>query len=124
MAKQKGPTYEQKLTEALKKLPWPLIDKRHNIKIYINNDKARSNQSRFDHIVNQRHGLRQSDIEKTPKRLKKCIFKKDLERKGTFSIYIPRSNISDEYIKISIKIDPKEPEVALIKTIFITRVIK
>ena len=64
MAKRKGLSYEEKLINALRKLPSPLEDKRHNLKIYFDDDRARSNESRFEHIVNQRHGLRPSDIER------------------------------------------------------------
>ena len=64
MAKRKGLSYEEKLINALRKLPSPLIDKRHNIKIYFDDNRARSNESRFEHIVNQRHGLLASDIER------------------------------------------------------------
>ncbi|MBO6280475.1 MAG: hypothetical protein J6M95_02720 [Bacilli bacterium] len=124
MAKRKGLTYEQKLIDALKKLPNPIIDKRHNLKIYFIDDRARSNQSRFEHIINQRHGLRPSDFERIERNIKKCIFKKDLERAETYNLYIRRNNIRDEYIKISVKISPDEPDIARVKTIFITRVIK
>ena len=124
MAKRKGLTYEQKLINALKKLPNPLEDKRHNLKIYFEDNRARSNQSRFEHIVNDRHGLNAGDIERIPRYLKTCIFKKDSERTETFNIYIKRNGISNDYIKISVKISPDEPGVAIVKTIFITRIIK
>jgi len=124
MAKRKGLTYEQKLIDALEKLPNPLIDKRHNLKIYFSDDRARSNQSRFEHIANQRHGLRPSDFERIVRYIKRCIFKKDLERTETYGIYIRRNSISEEYIKISVKISPNEPEIAIVKTIYITRVVK
>ena len=124
MAKRKGLTYEQKLTNALKKLPNPLEDKRHNLKIHFADDRARSNESRFEHIVNQRHGLRPADIQRIQRYLNRCIFKKDNERTDTYNIYIKRNSISNEYIKISVKIEPSQPDVAIVKTIFITRVIK
>ena len=124
MAKRKGLTYEQKLINALKKLPSPLLDKRHNLKIYFDDNRARSNQSRFEHIVNQRHGLRPSDIERIARCIKKCIFKRDPERNETFSVYIRRNSISEDYIKLSVRIDPIEPDVAIVKTIYITRVVK
>lgn len=124
MAKRKGLTYEQKLIDALEKLPNPLFDKRHHLKIYFVDNRARSNQSRFLHIVNQRHSLRPSDLERIVRYIKKCIFKKDLERSETYNIYVRRTNISEEYIKICVRIDPREPEIAIVKTIFITRLVK
>ena len=124
MAKRKGLTYEQKLIDALEKLPNPLIDKRHNLKIYFVDNRARSNQSRFEHIVNQRHGLRPSDLERITRYIKKCIFKRDPDRVETYNIYVRRRNYSEEYIKICVRIDPSNPEIAIVKTIFITRVVK
>ena len=124
MAKRKGLTYEQKLIDALEKLPNPLIDKRHNLKIYFVDNRARSNQSRFEHIVNQRHGLRPSDLERITRYIKKCIFKRDPDRVETYNIYVRRRNYSEEYIKICVRIDPSDPEIAIVKTIFITRVVK
>lgn len=124
MAKRKGINYEQKLIDALKKLPNPLEDKKHNIYIFFLDTRARSNQSRFEHIIDSRHGLYKRDIERIPQYINKCIFKKDKERKGSYSIYIKRDRVSDDYIKISISIDPKTPKIAIVKTIFITRIIK
>ena len=103
MAKRKGLSYEEKITNALKKLPNPLEDKRHNLKIYFNDDRARSNQSRFEHIVDDRHGLLTSDIEKIPRYIKTSKLKKDPERKNTFNLFIKRNNANCEYIKISLK---------------------
>ena len=124
MAKKKGLTHDQKLINALKKIPNPLEDKRHNLMIYFNDDKARTNQSRFEHIVSFKHSLNASDIERIPRYIKTCLFKRELGRKDTFNIYIKRNGYSDEYIKISIKIDPDTPNVAIVKTIFITTNVK
>ena len=124
MAKRKGLSYEEKLINALKKLPNPLVDKRHNLKIYFDDNRARSNESRFKHIVNQRHGLWPNDIDRISKYIQTCIFKRDMERSKTYNIYIKRNSISDEYIKISVRIEPNEPDVAIVKTMFITRVVK
>jgi len=124
MAKQKSLTYEQKLTEALKKLPCPLIDKKHNIEIYFNDDRARSNQSRFEHIIDPRHGLLASDIERIGRYLNLSKLKMDHERKETFNLFVKRNSFNNEYIKVSLKISEKEPKKAYVKTIFITKVDK
>lgn len=124
MAKRKGLSYEQKLINALKKLPSPLIDKRHNLKIYFVDNRARSNQGRFEHIIQLRHGLLPSDIERIPRYIKSCIFKKDAERTETYNIYVKRNNYSDEYIKISVKIEASNPDIAIVKTMFIANTIK
>ena len=124
MSKRKKLTNEEKLISALKKIPCPLIDKRHNLEIYFDDNRARSNQSRFEHIVLSRHQLKQKDIERIPIHIKKCIFKKDQERTDTYNIYIKRNNYSGEYIKISVEIKQSEPNVAVVKTVFITNVLK
>ena len=61
--------------EALKSLPNPIEDKRHNIDIYFNDDRARSNESRFEHVIEKRHELLPSDIKRIPNNIKKAIFK-------------------------------------------------
>ena len=93
MAKRKGLSYEEKLINSLKKLPNPLEDKRHNLKIYFNDDRARSNQSRFEHIIDDRHGLLASDIERIPRYIKQSKLKKDSERKNTFNLFIKRNSV-------------------------------
>ena len=124
MAKTKGISYEEKLIKALRELPSPLEDKRHNLKIYFDDSRARSNQSRFEHITNKRHELLPSDIKRIPRFIKTCIFRKDLERTNTYNIYIKRNNYSGEYIKISIYVSPSEHGIGIVKTIFITKVLK
>ena len=121
---EKSISYEQKLINVLKKLPSPLEDKRHNLVIYFNNDRARSNQSRFEHIVSVKHGLKPGDIERIPRYIKTCIFKRDIERNNTYSIYIKRNSYNEEYIKLSIEIRSETPNKAVVKTIFITTNIK
>ena len=124
MAKKSGVTYEQKLMVALKKLPNPLEDKKHNLKIYFQDNRARSNQSRFDHIVDARHGLRPSDIERIPRYINESKLKKDSERKDTYNLFIKRNTYSDEYIKIALKLENGILKNVFVKTIYITKVYK
>ena len=124
MAKRKGLSYEEKLINALKKLPNPLVDKRHGINIYFVDDRARSNQGRFNHIVDQRHGLRPSDIERIARYIGVSKLKKDQERKNTFNLYIKRNCADNEYIKISLRVSRSNPTDVFVKTIFITKVYK
>ena len=125
MKETKGLSYQQRMIIALKKLPNPIFDKRHDILIHFIDDRARSNESRFDHIIDISHELNPNDIKRIPKGIKKCIFKKDKERTKTFSIYIKRYNYSEEeYIKISVRIEPDKPRDAIVKTIFITKNVK
>ena len=125
MAKKKGISYEQIMIDALKTIPNPIVDKRHNLFIHFINDKARSNESRFDHIIDLQHELHPSDIKHIPSKIKTAIFKKDKERKETFNYYIKRTNNNaGEYIKISVRIEQNKPQDAYVKTIFITKNIK
>ena len=124
MAKRKGLTYEEKLINALKKLPNPIEDKRHGIVIVFENDRARSNQSRFEHIAVLRHELRPSDIKQIPSGIKTSIFRKDKDRANTFNLFIKRNNYSGEYIKISLEIDFKKSNIGTVKTMFIIKDLK
>ena len=124
MSKRSHLSGEERLAIAIKEMPNPLEDRRHNLSIYLVNDKASSNENRFEHIINPRHELTTNDIKRIPKLLHKAIMKKDKERKETFNLYIRRFNYKEEYIKISIHINPEYPQKAYIKTIFITKNVK
>ena len=124
MARRKGLSYEEKLINALRKLPSPLEDKKHNLKIYFDDNRARSNESRFEHIINQRHGLLASDIERILRYINASKLKKDKDRKDTFNLFIKRNTFNNEYIKIALKIEDSNPRKAIVKTIFITEVVK
>ena len=120
MAKRKGLSYEQKLINALSKLPNPLEDNKHRIFIFFVNDMARSNESRFEHISLKRHELLPSDIEKINRNINKSILKKDSERKDTFNLYIKRNKYGNKYIKVSLELNFSKSNKANVKTIFIT----
>lgn len=124
MAKRKGLSYEQKMLNALKKLPSPLIDNKHRLKIHFIDDRARSNQGRFDHIIVFRHGLTQSNIERIIEKINNSILKKDPERTDTYNLYIKRNNVGNKYIKMSLYIDFNKSNDAFVKTIFITTNLK
>ena len=124
MAKKQILTYEQKIFNALDSLPNPLEDKKHRIFIVFDNRRARSNEDRYEHIASFRHELTTHDIKRIPKRLKTSILKKDLERKNTYNLYIERNSFSGEYIKISMNLNFKESNKAIVKTIFITKNLK
>ncbi|MBQ6731375.1 MAG: hypothetical protein IJR08_05690 [Bacilli bacterium] len=124
MKKRKNLSYEQKLIDALKKLPNPLEDKKHNILIFCDNSRARSNQSRFEHIVDSKHKLLVSDIERIARCINASKLKKDRNRKDTFNLYIKRNTYNKEYIKISLRIDAENQNIAYVKTIFITKIKK
>ena len=124
MTKKKGLSYEEKLINALKSLPNPIKDTKHGILIKFEDDRARSNESRFDHISLMRHDLHLSDIRKVIQHINESIIKKDLERNNTYNLYIKRNNFGVEYIKISLELDFKVSNKATVKTMFITKNIK
>lgn len=81
MAKKRTTNYDTKIIDALKKLPNPIYDRRHNFTIYLVNDRARSNQERFEHISKNFHELTVKDIESIPEGLKtKSKLKKEKGR--------------------------------------------
>ena len=122
MSKKRAPNYDLSLVEALKSLPNPIIDKKHNISIFIEDTKARSNQSRFEHIARHFHELRVKDIEIIFKSINKNpIFKKDKTRKDTYNYLFPRKNDKNHYLKMSILVKDYKDRTAVIKTIFITK---
>lgn len=124
MAKKHGLTYEEKMINALNKLPNPIEDKRHGIRIIFQDDRARSNQSRYDHIIDTRHELMPNDIKRIPTGIKTSELRKDKERNNTYNLYIKRNSQKGDYIKISLNIDFNKSNEATVKTIFITKNVK
>ena len=120
MGKKKKLTYEEKLEKAPKSLPFPIEDNKHRIKIYCVNDRARSNQTRFEHIIEERHRLKISDIESIPRKINESDLEKDPRRKNTYNLYIRRNINLGGYIQISLGLNFKESNKAKIKTIFVT----
>ena len=125
MSKKKSANYSQNLVDALNKLPSPIYDERHDLTVYLDNNKARSNQSRFQHICSTRHKLSVKDIQNIPEGIQKnSTLKKDKNKKNTFNYYFKRKSNKGEYIKISVSVDEELPKSVKIKTIFITKVMK
>ena len=120
MAKKNEPTHDQKLINALEEFPNPLIDDRHHIAICW----KRNAQSRFKRLVEAGHGLNPGDIKRIPRKINKSILKQDPYRTDTYNLYIKRNKYSDEYTQISLLLNPRESNKAVIKTIFITTNLK
>ena len=125
MTKKKAIHYDQNLIRALRKLPSPIRDVRHNLTVYLDDRQARSNQSRFEHIARNFHELTVKDIESIPKGIVlESKLKKDKVRKDTYNYYFPRKRNDGRFIKISIKIEDYEKRTAIIKTIFVAKMTK
>ncbi len=120
MAKKKRLTYKERMIKALESLPSPIKDTKHRINIYFVNDRARSNESRFEHISLERHDLTLGDIKRIPSHINQSTLKKDADRKDTYNLYLKRNTYGNEYIKISLEINFKESNDAYVKTLFIT----
>ena len=125
MAQKKKSTYNpNNLIKTINKWSIPIIDKKHNLRIYVGG-RARSNQTRIDHIVDYGHDLKVRDLELVPKGIKNYFsYKKDLTYKNTYNYYIKRRGENKGFIKVSIRISDYDPTYAWIKTIFITYKIK
>lgn len=126
MTKRKPKIYNPNdLIAAIKKWPNPMYDKKHGFYIYIDDGRARSNQTRIEHIVEFGHDLKVRDLELIPEGIKHYFeYKKDPVYKNTFSYYFKRKGRDKGIIKMSIQIDNNDNKRAWIKTIFITYVIK
>ena len=125
MAKKTNVKYDLKLIEALKKLPPLIEDRRHGFVIYIRDDQARSNETRFQHIAKKMHELKVRDIESIPEGIKNYIrFAKSKEIKDTYYYYIKRKGRDKGFIQVAILVDINDKKIAYLKTIFIAYRIK
>ena len=124
MTKRIDKVYDENLIEALKKLPFPLRDEKHNLNIVLLEEDVRKDQNRFEHVSKVHHKLKIRDIESIPKNIRKNpILKKD-SRKNTFNYYLKRKGDPYHFIKISLEMVDFEKRIAKIKTIFLTKVLK
>lgn len=113
------------LIDAIKRWPNPIYDSRHGYHIYVEAGRARSNQTRIEHIVEKAHDLKVRDLESVPKGINDYFaYKKDPVYKNTYNYYLKRKAMDKGFIKISIRINDYNPKEAWIKTIYITYKIK
>ena len=125
MKKRANAKYDQKLIDALKKLPSTIEDKKHGFVIVVRNDQARSNETRFEHIAKKNHELKVRDIELIPEGVKKYAkFSKSLELKDTYYYYILRKGKDKGFVQLAIKLIEGETNLYYIKTVFISYRIK
>ena len=124
MAKKRKRECDENVLAALMKLKFPIYDKRHNLLVDLDNGRARSNESRFEHITRSYHKLTIEDIKTIPEGILNARLRKDSSRKNTYNYYYQRNGDKAHYIKISVIIKKGETRTAKIKTIFIVTVIK
>ena len=78
------------LIEAIEKWPNPMYDKKHGYYLYVE-ERARSNQTRIEHIVKYGHDLKARDLELVPNGINDYFeYKKDPIYKDTFNYYIKK----------------------------------
>lgn len=126
MAKKRKPKVynPEHLIEAIKKWPNPMYDKKHGYYLYVEG-RARSNQTRIEHIIEYGHDLKVRDLELVPDGIKNYFdYKKDPVYKNTFNYYIKRKGNDKGLIKVSVRVSEVDHKKAWIKTIFITYSIK
>ena len=125
MTKRKPRIYDpSRLIDAIRKWPNPMFDKKHGYYIYVEG-RARSNQTREEHIVKYNHDLKVRDLNLVPKGITNYIeYRKDPIYKNTWNYYIERRGQDIGFIKVCIRIDDHNPKYAWIKTIFIAYKIK
>lgn len=121
MAKRKGISYEQKMLNALESLPNPIADDRHGLVLYFIDNRARSNETRFEHIIKESHRLLLRDILSIPEGIRKSRLKKDKHRKWTYNYIFERKGVNKEYIWICVQSDKDDPHIVIVKTIFISK---
>ena len=114
-------SHQEKVLNALRSLPVPLVDKKHGIEIYFLDSRARSNQTRFEHIGVKHHGLTAKDIHRIPKKLKDSELRIDKRLKDTYNLFIKRNKYSNEYIKIGLDLNFAISNKAKVKTIMIKK---
>ena len=125
MAKRKPKTYNPThLIEEIEKWPNPMFDARHGYYLYVE-EKARSNQTRIEHIVQYGHDLKARDLKLVPQGIIHYFcYKKDPTYEKTYNYYIKREGKDKGFIKVSIRVSDTDSKYAWIKTIFITYRIK
>ena len=120
MAKKSYSKYNLKIIEALEKLPPTIEDKRHGFIISVENDKSRSNETRFQHIAKRGHELKVRDIESIPEGIKDYVkFTKSKELKDTYYYFIQRKGNDRGFVQVAILVDFKTKKKAYLKTVFI-----
>lgn len=120
MAKKSLDKYDPKIIEALEKLPKIIEDKRHGFVIEVKNDRARSNETRFQHIAKRTHELKVRDIECIVEGIKSYVrFAKSHTLKDTYYYYINRKGDDKGFIQLAIKLIEGQKKNYYIKTIFV-----
>ena len=124
MSKKKTLTHDEKIIKALEKVKTPIIDDLRNIFIYFK-AQSRSNETGFEHVAKNYHGLDPSDIELLEDCIKNPLVRiKDKRYPRTYCYYHRRKNDKNNYIKVVIKVEKRNPKIGYISSIFITSRIK
>ena len=125
MSKRKPRIYDPtNLVNAIEEWNVPIYDKKHGYYIHLE-ERARSNQTRVQHIVRYGHDLKVRDLKLVPNGINNYLdYRKDPVYKNTFNYYIKRGGNDRGFIKLSIRISDYDSKYAWIKTVFVTYKIK
>lgn len=116
--------FDQNIINALKNLPQPIFDSKHNITIRLE-EEFRKKENRYEHIAKKYHQIRVKDIECIPNGIKNYVkFKKSPDKKRTFYYFIKRKVHERGFICVAIQTDKNNNKTAFIKTVFIVYRIK
>ena len=122
MRKVKHKKHDQDFEKALDTISYYMEDVRHNVNIIFENDMARSNETRYQHIMAEGHSLTLKDIETFKQEiLKTSKLVKDKKRKNTWIYYIKRKSKSKEYIIIPVEETKRNKQMLKVKTMFIAK---
>ena len=117
--------YDQNLIDALKKISFPIYDRKHDLYIYALDNRARSQESRYEHICKSYHELKVRDIESIPDGITSyCKFLKSETLKETYYYFFKRRGESRGFVRLAIKLFKNNKKKAYIKTIFVSYRIK
>lgn len=112
--------HDQNIIEALEKLPKTIYDKKHDLLLYLNDNKTRSNETRFEHIAKKYHQLKVRDIKAIPEGINNYVeFFKNKFINDTYSYLIHRQGKDKGFIEVDILIDLYDRKKAYIKTAYI-----
>lgn len=112
---------DQNILDALKHLPKFMYDNKHHLLLCLNDNNARSNETRFEHIAKKYHELKVRDIEAIPDGINHYVkYSKSKTLKDTYSYFIKRKGNDQGFIKVDILIDINDKNKAYIKSIYIS----
>ena len=123
MSKKRKLTHSLKIIEALNKINIPIQDSVRGLSIYFK-DSSRSNENGIEHIAKGYHDLTVKDIERLVQTIKEPYYHSKDKRYSRTYCYYGRRKADNNYIKIVVKIEKRNPKIGFIASMFITKKVK